>query len=176
MLYMVECGFSDPAREADWNAFYSGPKLESVLSAPGFLRSQRFRDVDGTPAPYIAVHHVAASSVLESNGYRSVGGGSFLEWQSFITNWRRTLFDGLDFLPAVGAGQRLLLVDAPPSVTKVAGATIHWLRSAGLGNLVPSRGIAIIAANTAEAARAAMGHSARICEPITQQLRPKAEA
>ena len=39
MIYMVECAFTDPARETAWNAFYSAEKLATLLSLPGFRAS-----------------------------------------------------------------------------------------------------------------------------------------
>ena len=30
MIYMVECSFTDPQCEQEWNDYYSGPKLDQV--------------------------------------------------------------------------------------------------------------------------------------------------
>ena len=58
MIYIVECAFTDPAREAAWNEFYSGEKLDTLLALPGFRASQRFRALTDVPAPYLAVHSI----------------------------------------------------------------------------------------------------------------------
>lgn len=50
MIYMVECAFTDPARETAWNDYYSDEKLANLLALPGFRASQRFRAINDTPA------------------------------------------------------------------------------------------------------------------------------
>ena len=105
MLYMVECGFSDPLREKEWSDWYSGEKLDAVLSVPGFNRSQRFRSLTDAPAPYLAIHEVAAVGTLEGTSYRSVGGGTGtvaefhhqLEAPTF--RWRGALSRSSDGIP-----------------------------------------------------------------------------
>ena len=56
MLYMAECRFTDPAQEEAWNAWYGGPRLDELLSVPGFLTSQRFKAVTPADSPYLAIH------------------------------------------------------------------------------------------------------------------------
>ncbi|RVO73523.1 hypothetical protein [Sinorhizobium medicae] len=169
MLYMVECGFSERALEAEWNAFYSGPKLAALLDeVPGFRRSQRFQDTAPADAPYIAIHEVVSAELLASPSYKRAGGGSFLQWQPYITNWRRTVFSGLGRLAEVRPSERLLLIDAEPR--PIAGLEIQWLKTSGLGDLVPSRGLVIVPAEDAPAAREVIGASARVLEPISIQM------
>lgn len=170
MIYMVECGFSDPAQEADWNSFYSGPKLAALLdNVAGFRQSQRFRDVDGGDAPYLAAHEVVSVELLETASYRSSGGGSFLHYQPYITNWRRTIFSGLDRMEEVFPDQRLIVIDTEP--VPVLEVNVHWLRAAGLGNLVPSRGVATVPAIHADRLRTTLGERLRILEPISALMR-----
>ena len=64
MIYMVECAFTDPARETAWNDYYSDEKLANLLALPGFRASQRFRAINHTPAPYLAVHSVRDAAVM----------------------------------------------------------------------------------------------------------------
>lgn len=169
MLYMVECGFSEPALEDEWNAFYSGPKLADLLErVPGFRRSQRFREVGESDAPYIAIHEVVSAELLSDPSYFGAGGGSFLQWQGYITNWRRTIFSGLDRLPEVAADQRLVVLDEAPR--DVEGWDIHWLQAGGLGDLVSNRGVAIVDADRADRARDALGGAARVFAPISVQM------
>lgn len=169
MLYMVECGFSEPSLEAEWNAFYSGPKLAALLDdVPGFRRSQRFCDVGSSDAPYIAIHEVVSAELLSSPTYSGAGGGSFLQWQSYITNWRRSIFSGLDRLPEVQPSQRLIVIDSEPR--DIEGVDLIWLRAAGLGNLVPSRAVAIAHADELDAIRKRIGSAVRVFEPISIQM------
>ena len=48
MIYTVECAFTDPSREAEWNRHYSGEKLDNLLRLPGWRTSQRFRALTPT--------------------------------------------------------------------------------------------------------------------------------
>ncbi|WP_417721132.1 hypothetical protein [Salipiger sp.] len=169
MLYMVECGFSDPKLEDDWNAFYSGPKLADLLNrVPGFRRSQRFREVGPSDAPYIAIHEVVSAELLSDPSYFGAGGGSFLQWQDYITNWRRTIFSGLDRLPPVGPDEILVVIDEAPR--PVTALEVDWLEAAGLDNRVPSRGVAITGATKTAEIEAELGTSARIFVPISEQM------
>lgn len=165
MIYIVECGFADPAREAEWNRFYSGPKLAALLDVPGFQQSQRFQDTEGGAAPYFAVHEVVSAEFLATASYQTAGGGSFLHYQPYITNWRRTIFSGLDRLEEVLPNQRLIVIDSEP--VAVPGIEVHWLRPAGLGHLVPSRGLAAVSKSEAAQLKKEFGSSLRILKPIS---------
>lgn len=169
MLYMVECGFSDPKLEDEWNAFYSGPKLADLLNrVPGFRRSQRFRELGPSAAPYIAIHEVVSTELLSDPSYFGAGGGSFLQWQDYITNWRRTIFSGLDRLLEVGSEEILVVIDEAPRPVNMLDVT--WLESAGLNDLVPNRGLAITSAAKKTEIEVALGTLARIFEPISKQM------
>ena len=168
MLYMVECGFSDPTREDEWSAWYSGPKISSVLTVPGFLASQRFRSVTPADAPYFAIHAVASADVFGAS-YRGGGGGSFNEWQPYITHWRRTLFTGLDVAPEIAADEFLLVIDDQPGSVGDLSVPVSWLQSAGLDPSVPSRGIAPISPAQAEQLHGRSGASFRIFQPLTRR-------
>lgn len=150
MLYMVECSFTDPARETEWNRFYSGPKVDSVLAVPGFRSSQRFRAVDALPCPYLAIHTVASLQVLTGTNYKSGGGGTFGEWQPYITDWKRNLFDGCEIAPDVGLDERLLVSDRPPADLACEALPVIWLRSVGLDRSTPQRAIANVGRDRAE--------------------------
>lgn len=170
MLYMVECGFSDPDREADWNRFYSGPKLGALLeNVPGFLGSQRFRSTNRSVVRYIAIHEITSADVLESDAYKRAGGGSFLEYSPFITDWRRTAFTGLDRLEAVRPHQRLVVIDSDP--VPLPGVEIHWLKAGGLANDVASRGIAVMSEDDARSLATRAGEDIRLFEPISPLMR-----
>src|SRR5687768_10843572 len=100
MLYIVECGFADPAREAAWNAWYSGPKLSELLAVPGFLSAQRFRALDSNPAPYLNVTSIASPELFTTPAYRNNGGGRFGDWEpALIIDWSRRLFTGITEMP-----------------------------------------------------------------------------
>ena len=152
MLYMVECGFSDPAHEQAWSDYYTRRKLDEVLAVPGFRTSQRFKAITAIPAPYLAIHSVDSLEVLTGNAYRSLGGGSFdRTYQGYIINWHRNLFGGLDRAPAIPENEFLAVTDHVREKVSGAGIDFIWLTIAGLDASTPQRGIARIDHAQAEA-------------------------
>lgn len=164
MLYIVECGFADPSQEAAWNDWYSGPKLTELLAVPDFLSAQRFRALDGRPAPYLNVTSIASPELFVNPAYRRGGGGGFGPWAvELIIDWRRLLFDGMVEMPAVADHQRLLVLDQAPGTAPDLGVPFTWLTGldwqkattyedgVALEASVPHRGIAIVELQTADA-------------------------
>lgn len=145
MLYMVECGFSDPAHEQAWSDYYTRRKLDEVLAVPGFRTSQRFKAITAIAAPYLAIHSVDSLEVMTGDAYRSLGGGSFdRTYQGYIINWHRNLFSGLDRAPAIAESEFLAVSDQLPAKVSGAGVNFTWLSIAGLDASTPQRGIARI--------------------------------
>ena len=132
MIYMVECGFGDPAGEAEWNEWYSGPKLDQLLAVTDFLGAQRFKALDARPAPYLNVTTIRSTRMFNSDDYRGHGGGHFGKWPvELIIDWDRRLFSGDALIPPVEENQRLLFIDrAEPDAGDIANEIaepIHWL-------------------------------------------------
>ncbi|MBS1207399.1 MAG: sugar transporter [Proteobacteria bacterium] len=120
MLYIVECSYTDPRSEEEWNEFYSQEKLPALVSVNGFSSSQRFRAVKpGCPA-YLALHTVKDADVLSSDDYRRKGGGNFSRWQACITDWHRNLYACEAPAPAVSLDEILLLSAQPISALVTA--------------------------------------------------------
>lgn len=114
MIYTVECSFSDPATEAEWNDFYSLEKLPALISVGGFHTSQRFKALSSGCPVYFAIHSIDSLDILQGDEYRQKGGGNFARWQQHITDWHRNLYDGLDRAPAIGDGEYLLASSVGP--------------------------------------------------------------
>ena len=155
MLYMVECDFADPAQEDAWNAWYSGEKLDDLLSNPGFTATQRFKSVLPRKAAYLAVHSIRSAEVFASSAYKATGGGRFGDWDpALMTNWSRRLFDGIGESPAIGKGELLLVADHDANLP--AGIAVAWLdgvdwstvsqykNAVALDASVSRRGIAVV--------------------------------
>ncbi len=170
-IYMVECGFSNPAREAEWNEYYNGPKLAAVLSVPGFLRSQRFCSAGRGPTRYIALHALESDQILSGANYKGAGGGSFHEWQPYIIDWRRTQFAGAAFVPEVAKDNYLLVIDGKPSVANGLGVPVLWLEESGLDGGVPWRGVAELSPAQAKPMKDRLPPTMRLFSPMTPQLR-----
>lgn len=161
MLYMVECDFDDPAQEDAWNVWYSGEKLDDLLSNPGFTATQRFQAVTNREAEYLAVHSIQSSDVFTNPAYKATGGGKFGDWDpALMTNWSRRLFDGLAESPEVGFGELLVVVDG--DVTLPVDIAVTWIdgldwetvsqykNAVALDASIARRGLAVIPASRAE--------------------------
>jgi hypothetical protein len=120
MIYTVECNFSDPNTEEQWNNFYSLNKLPALISVTGIHTSQRFKALGFGYPIYLAVHSIDSAEVLAGEEYHKKGGGNFAQWQEYITDWRRNLYKGINQAPAIGADEYLLLsTKGPESFIKI---------------------------------------------------------
>ena len=165
MIYTVECAFTDPAREDEWNRHYSGEKLDNLLRLPGWLTSQRLRAVTPIAAPYFAMHTLRDEGVL-GRQYKSVGGGVFGGWEGYITNWHRNLFVGIDAAPEVAPGSCLLVLEDRVAAAEFPGIDFAWMEACGLDRSVPRLGIALADRAVGDSLAAAHSGTLRVYEPI----------
>lgn len=169
MIYMVECAFTDPARENAWNAYYDAEKLEALLSVPGFRASQRFRAIMDMPAPYLAVHSIRDAGVLEQQVYRKVGGGGFGGWDDLVTNWDRNLLTGMEAVPEVSVEEHLVLLSDPAAAGATPEADFTWLEIAGLDRTYTRLGFAVVDQDTGVGLARETTGTLRVFEPITDR-------
>jgi hypothetical protein len=152
-VYIVRCNFLEPAKELAWNAWYSGPKIEQMLSKPYFRTCQRFRLAAGNGRNYLALWTLQSPEAFETAGYRSQWG--FSEWTPYIDDWSRDLFDAgarPEAAFAVPHDGALHVVsfdgvsadDANAAQSEIAPARpeLMWLPIAGLDRHTPMIGIA----------------------------------
>ena len=171
MIYCVELAFSEPAREAQWNDWYS-EHLDILLSVPGFSTAQRFMSTAPCRAPYLAAYSVASAEVFESGPYQQRGGrGSPGTWVPLMVNWDRNLFDGLTQLPDIKQDQYLVVVDRPSHQIANFSVKLHSLNCAGLDRTVQSRGIAVLSAEVYSALAPLANEHVRFYKTLTPQLR-----
>jgi len=91
-VYIVRCNFTEPDREQAWNDWYSGPKIAQMLAKPHFRSCQRFRRVAGHGRNYLALWTLQSPEAFNTAEYRSDWG--FFDWERYIADWSRDLFDG----------------------------------------------------------------------------------
>jgi hypothetical protein len=170
MIYCVELAFSEPAREAEWSAWYS-EHLGILLSVPGFSTAQRFVSTAPCRAPYLAAYSVASGDVFESAPYKQRGGrGAPGSWVPLMINWDRNLFDGLTDMPAVRLDQYLAVVDMAPAELAKFPVNLHRLNCAGLDRTVQSRGIAVLSMDEHATWAARANEHIRCYRTLTPQL------
>ncbi len=171
MIYCVELAFSQPEREAEWNAWYS-THLDLLLSVPGFSTAQRFVSIAPCRAPYLAAYSVTSGAVFESAPYRHRGGrGSPGAWVPLMINWDRNLFDGIAQMPDVASDQVLAVADGMTGEIRKYPLQLQWLDCVGLDRTVPGRGMGVLSAAEYAALAPVANASLRFYKPLTPQLR-----
>ena len=90
--YIVRCNFTAPEKEQAWNDWYSGPKIQQMLAKPHFRTCQRFRRQAGAGRNYLALWTLQSPEAFQTQEYKSDWG--FFEWERYVTDWSRDLFDG----------------------------------------------------------------------------------
>lgn len=169
MIYTVECGYIDPASEAEWNDFYSRDKLPALVSVGGFHTSQRFKAMSGAGPTYLALHSIDNPEVLQGDDYRQKGGGNFARWQPHISDWRRNLYRGLDRAPAVHAGEYLAISHVGPEPLARMGLVPHRMQAIGLDRCPGERWLAILTSHAARG-RDEVPNGVHLYAPMTSQL------
>lgn len=147
LLYAVRCNFGDEARRAAWETWYSGPKQDWMLGAPGIVAGQRFEaDAVTDAARYLALYAVESPAAFDTDYYRA--GWGWAEWQPSITDWSRNLFDGVGDAFLTGTGQRLhvVFVASATDLGKVAGRhpDLRWAPAVGLDRTYSGFGVGFV--------------------------------
>ncbi|MGE3916636.1 MAG: hypothetical protein AB7F78_13150 [Hyphomicrobiaceae bacterium] len=171
MIYVVEMDFRNAEREHDWHTWYLEHTAHLVRNIPGFTGSQRFRSLNSSPSPWVALHEVSGPEVFESAEYKKGGGpASTGDWAKQHTNWHRNVFDGVRETPDVAFDQHLLMAegDAPLPSTYEARAT--RLTCVGLDRTSERRSIVVVPAGGLTASMLAMP-GVRVLKPITPKIR-----
>lgn len=171
MLYIVECSFSDPGSEAEWNNFYSQQKLPALISVSGFLTSQRFRATDDGCPKYLAVHTIGSTGVLHGEEYRQKGGGNFSRWQPHITDWRRNIYSGVSVAPAVRKNDFLLMSESGPEPLLKAGISPEYLQAVALDQFPSQRWIAVASEEISDI-QDLLSQGVFCYQPMADQLTP----
>jgi hypothetical protein len=182
VLYSVRCRFTDPSREAEWNAWYRG-HLDVLLSVPGFRSAQRFHSAHAPDdRPYLALYEVASPEVFTSEAYLAIWG--FDAWRPMIDNWTRDLSetmagDGFDFATPTDRTLRAAFVTGDETQVREAFAGLDRAKRALVRGLDRScSGIAwrVVAADSEEIAPLALPGlqvTESQYEPITEWLTPQ---
>jgi hypothetical protein len=146
-VYVVRCRFTEPAREAEWNAWYSGPKIAQMLAKPHFITCQRFRRAAGNGRDYLALWTLASPDAFKTEEYTTDWG--FFDWEQYVTDWSRDLFDaGMTpeaafAVPADGTLHVMSFdgMSAADARAASAQADLMWLPVAGLDRHTPLMGL-----------------------------------
>lgn len=144
MIYMIENGFADERREADWNHWYSHHVRHSFKPVPGWRTGQRFRAIPPSHPKYRAMYTVENVEVMYSNEYKATTGGRFpQDWLPAITDFHRILFDG-EWAPAVPMDGCLVVAEPPALAADLSDIPLTWWNVVDLDRSVDRRGVAVV--------------------------------
>ena len=75
-LMLVQTAPSDPAREDEYNDWYTGKHIPDVLAIPGIINARRYKLVGrpGEPAAYLAIYELDADDIRAP--LRALGAGA----------------------------------------------------------------------------------------------------
>lgn len=156
MIFMSQSGITDSSKDAAWDEWYR-EHLRVMRRVNGITSANRYKT--GTPGwpPSLAMYSVVSPAVFEDPYYLSIRGMG--NWLPLIDRryYRRNLFEGLYAAPAVNPGQVLLVTDQQAPVDTLDTIHFTWLKSVGLDQSTPWRGIAVAPAHEAEWLRAESG-------------------
>jgi len=151
-VYIVRCNFAEPGKEQAWNEWYSGPKIAQMLRKPHFRSCQRFRRTGGSGRDYLALWVLSSPDAFKTREYTSDWG--FFDWQQYITDWSRDLFDGgakreQDFAVTPGGALEVIAFDGISAADAEAARSelarsepdILWLPVIGLDRHTPLIGL-----------------------------------
>ena len=150
-LYVVRCNFTRADLEQPWNDWYSGQKIQRLLTKPMFHAVQRFRLSSGSGRKYLALWQVASPEAFDTFEYTSDWG--FFEWRPYIVDWSRDIFDATSAQDAAFAvpmhgflevisfdGMDADHADAARALFASLADTM-WFNSAGLDHHTPMIGL-----------------------------------
>jgi hypothetical protein len=171
MIYAVEMDFRNPEREHDWHVWYLEHTTHLVRNIPGFSATQRFRCLNSSPSPWLALHEVAGPQVFESAEYKAGGGPvSTGDWAKEHLNWQRNLFDGVRETPDVTFDQHLLMAEGNAALPGNYEARATRLECIGLDRTSSARSIVVVPPGGLRASMFAMP-GVRVFKPFTPKIR-----
>lgn len=150
MIFMSQSGLTDPSRSVDWSAWYV-EHLRIMRTVDGIDSAERFVTQAADWPPSLAMYTIRSPAVFDDPYYQKIRGmGS---WLPLIDRryYRRNLFEGADRAPEVPEGSVLLVTDRASPDSTLAGVAWTWLRSVGLDQSTPYRGIAVVTGQAASA-------------------------
>jgi hypothetical protein len=155
MIFMSQSALIDPAREADWDAWYV-EHLRVMAAVAGVESAQRFKTATPDYSPSLAMYSMRSAEVFNDPYYLGIRGlGEFLPLID-RRHYHRNLFSGLDLAPAVTPGQVLLVWDAA-APGEASELDFAWLEAVALDRSTPFRGIAVVPAEHAAKAQVHAG-------------------
>jgi len=149
---MSQSGITDPAKQLEWSEWYV-EHLRMMNTVDGIDSAVRFQtSAEGWP-PSLAMYSIRSPEVFQDPYYLKIRGMG--PWVDLIDKrfYQRNLFDavnstfGLLKAPNVPKNAALVVTDQSLPALSIASVEFLWLKSVGLDQTTPYRGIAVIEKN-----------------------------
>ena len=147
MIFMSQSGIIDPAGEPAWREWYVD-HLRIMCTVDGIDSAQRFRTDTPNWPPSLAMYTIRSPEVFLDPYYQKIRGMG--PWLELIDRryYKRNLFEGeregrAIVAPQLGQDEVLLVTDQSSPVD--ATLPFIWLKTVGLDQSTPYRGICVIA-------------------------------
>ncbi len=151
MIFMSQSGIIDPAKQAQWSEWYV-EHLRIMKTVEGIDSAVRFQTTTAGWPPSLAMYSIRSPEVFHDPYYLKIRGMG--PWVDLIDKrfYQRNLFDAVHPIhdnlvaPDVPANAALVVTDQTQPVLNVSGIDFLWLKSVGLDQSTPYRGIAVVPA------------------------------
>ena len=147
MIFTAQSGLTDQSRLdefADWYVEH----LRIMRTVSGVDSAQRFTTQTAGWSPSLAMYTIKSAEVFTVPYYLSIRGMG--PWVPLIDKqfYQRNLFDGCDQAPQVNQDEVLLITEPtePRDYSDTFKKSFTWLKSVGLDQSIPCRGIIVIEA------------------------------
>ena len=152
MIFMSQSGIIDPTQEPQWAQWYV-EHLRIMRTVDGITSAERFQTKAPGWSPSLAMYSIRSPEVFVDPYYQKIRGMG--PWLSLIDKrfYQRNLFEGVaqasNMAPEVPAGSVLVVTDQAqpeldPQMPTLEGVTFTWLRTVGLDQTTPYRGISVV--------------------------------
>jgi len=143
-LYTVEMALTENDPDEVWEQWFKDMKpLASFVTVPGFISAQRLKGISTKPTPSIGYYRITEPAILDSDAYLANNGRKMNtpSWRPRMSYWYRNLFDGTT--DPIEEGSILFTLDRDRP-TAVEGLDFQWVKSIGLDQTTPYRGLAVL--------------------------------
>lgn len=149
MIFMSQSGITDPAKHAEWSAWYV-EHLRIMRSVDGIDSAERFQTTAPNWPPSLAMYSIRSAEVFVDPYYLKIRGMG--PWAGLIEKrfYQRNLFEAVSpgssalIAPEVPPQSALVVTDQIQPHLEIEGLKLLWLKSVGLDQSTPYRGIAVI--------------------------------
>ena len=89
-IYLVSTQLKPDAPAEEWNQWYDGKHVPELMTVPGFITHQRYRQLDD-PTRYLAGYQLESPEVFEEARYAEVTG--WQGWEKHVEHFDRAVFE-----------------------------------------------------------------------------------